>query len=76
MHWCLDPAGTWAEVRSAAAHTHYIHNMYKGDIMLRRITKIIISIVVVAFSFYYTNEVVGYLREKDPLMSEIKKTQI
>ena len=36
-----------------------------------RISIIILSI----FSFYYTNKMVDFLREKDPIMQEIKKTK-
>lgn len=36
-----------------------------------RISIIILSI----FSFYYTNKMIDFLREKDPIMQEIKKTK-
>ena len=41
--------------------------------MLKKIIKIIISIIIVLFSFFYTNEVISFFRNKDPIMIEIKK---
>ena len=41
--------------------------------MNKKICSIVFSILLVVFSFYYTNKVVNSLKEKDPIMIEIKK---
>ena len=41
--------------------------------MTKKICSIVFSILLVVFSFYYTNKVVNSLKEKDPIMIEIKK---
>lgn len=41
--------------------------------MTKKIISIVFSIILVLFSFYYTNKITTTLKEKDPIMVEIKK---
>ena len=45
-----------------------------GDYM-KKIGNFILVVFLVVFSFFYTNKAVDYLKEKDPIMQEIKKSE-
>ncbi len=40
---------------------------------MKKLYPVILSLLLVYFSFYYTNKVVDIIREKDPIMMKIKK---
>lgn len=44
--------------------------------MKEKITRIIITILLATFSFYYTDRVINFIRESDPIMKKIKKESI
>ena len=41
---------------------------------MKRIFNRVLIILLSIFSFYYTNQVVSFLQENDPIMKEIKST--
>ena len=41
--------------------------------MLKRIYPVILTLLLIYFSFYYTNKVVGLIKSKDPIMVKIEK---
>lgn len=47
--------------------------VYKGDFMFKRNLNIIFSLILITFSFYYTNKIVTISRQNDPIMLEIMK---
>ncbi len=40
---------------------------------MKRVYPVILSCLLIAFSFYYTNKVAGIVRGKDPIMQSIKE---
>lgn len=42
-------------------------------IFLKRVYPVILSVLLIVFSFYYTNKVVDIVRSKDPIMKTIKE---
>lgn len=40
---------------------------------MKKIYPVILSLILLYFSFYYTNKVIDIIREKDPIMMKIKK---
>ena len=43
--------------------------------MIKRITQVLVALLLISFSFYYTNKTIELIRKTDPIMQEIKENK-
>lgn len=43
--------------------------------MIKKLTQVLIAILLISFSFYYTNKTIELIRKTDPIMKEIKESE-
>ena len=63
--------GSYQKFKNSSSFFYFISYIY----YMKSTFNFIITISIIYFSFYYTNLVSNYIKNKDPIMIEIKNNQ-